>query len=525
MSFPIQYKQQQQQQPTTTLINNTKQQQQIDNNMSSSVKKILSTSNINPNILKTSYAVRGKVVIKANQIEHDLKSENHNYPFQDIVYCNIGNPQQLKQKPLTFHRNVLSLLTSSDWLKNEEQKGLLKKLVKEDVVLRAEKMINAIDSHSTGAYTHSQGYEFVREDIAQFIEERDGLKKGTVSIDRIFITDGASPGVQLGLKMLIRNDKDGIMIPIPQYPLYSATIDLCGGSQVPYYLQEETGWSLGIEELERSYEEYSKKGINVRALVIINPGNPTGQVLDKSNMEDIIRFCMKRGVVLLADEVYQENNYTNGKKPFYSFNKIAHDMGVGKEIEMISYHSVSKGFIGECGRRGGYFQLSEGIDASVKDELYKIASVNLCPNADGQLMVDLMVNPPKKGEPSYEQYINERDTILNSLKRRAEKLVSLLNSLEGVSCQPVEGAMYAFPKIELPEKAIKKAKELGLAPDLFYVMELLENTGLTTVPGSGFQQKEGTYHFRTTILPPESQIESVVERMAKFHAKFMQTYK
>ncbi|KAF0984143.1 hypothetical protein FDP41_007320 [Naegleria fowleri] len=118
------------------------------------------------------------------------------------------------------------------------------------------------------------------------------------------------------------------MIPIPQYPLYSATIDLCGGSQVPYYLEEESGWGLTMPELERAYEEATKKGQNVRALVIINPGNPTGQVLERSHMEQVIQFCLKKGVVLLADEVYQENNYTNGKKPFYSFNKIAYEMGV-----------------------------------------------------------------------------------------------------------------------------------------------------------------------------------------------------
>nr|CAG4716117.1 unnamed protein product [Naegleria fowleri] len=489
------------------------------------IKKVLTTQSINPNILKTSYAVRGKVVIRANQIEHELKTNPSAFAFQDIVYCNIGNPQQLKQKPLTFHRNVLSLLTASHWLEDSSKKELLSQMVNRDVLERAERILSNIDSKSTGAYTHSQGYEFVREDVAAFIEQRDGLKKGTIHSDRIFLTDGASPGVQLCLKTLIRNDHDGIMIPIPQYPLYSATIDLCGGSQVPYYLEEESGWGLTMPELERAYEEATKKGQNVRALVIINPGNPTGQVLERSHMEQVIQFCLKKGVVLLADEVYQENNYTNGKKPFYSFNKIAYEMGVEKQLEMISFHSVSKGFTGECGRRGGYFQLGEAVDPAVKEELYKISSVNLCPNADGQIMVDLMVRPPAPGEASYEEYIKERDAILNSLKRRAEKLVKMLNSLEGVSCQPVEGAMYAFPQITLPEKAIQKAKELGMAPDLMYVLELLEQTGICVVPGSGFQQKPGTHHFRTTILPSEEQIEGVVDRMAKFHAKFMNQYK
>ncbi|KAF0984142.1 hypothetical protein FDP41_007319, partial [Naegleria fowleri] len=107
----------------------------------------------------------------------ELKTNPSAFAFQDIVYCNIGNPQQLKQKPLTFHRNVLSLLTASHWLEDSSKKELLSQMVNRDVLERAERILSNIDSKSTGAYTHSQGYEFVREDVAAFIEQRDGLKK------------------------------------------------------------------------------------------------------------------------------------------------------------------------------------------------------------------------------------------------------------------------------------------------------------------------------------------------------------
>jgi alanine transaminase len=484
-------------------------------------KKIFTSSSMNKNVLRAEYAVRGAIVVRADEINRQLQSNpNHKFPFNDIVFCNIGNPQQLGQKPISFFRNVLSLVTSPELIDHQG----LQQTWKEDIFTRARTILKGIDSKSTGAYTHSQGLRSIRENVAKFITKRDGIEdQALISPDSIFLTDGASPGVQSGLRALIRDGNDGIMIPIPQYPLYSATIQLHGGQQIGYYLNEEKGWSLEVDELERSYKEATNRGVNVRALVIINPGNPTGQTLSKSNMEAIIDFCERRDVLLLADEVYQENVYSD--KPFNSFLKVVDEMGKLETFEMISYHSVSKGFLGECGRRGGYFHLSPAIDKSVQEELYKLVSISLCPNVDGQIMVDLMTNPPKKDDPSYSTYIQERDAILSSLKRRATKLVDTLNSLEGISCQKAEGAMYAFPKITIPTKAVAAAQTKGISPDALYVLELLENAGICVVPGSGFGQRDGTYHFRTTFLPPEGKMDDVSERVKKFHNDFLTRYK
>jgi len=325
--------------------------------------------------------------------------------------------------------------------------------------------------------------------------------------------------------LLIRRENDGIMIPVPQYPLYSATIELYGGSKVGYYLDEEKNWGLSISELSRSLKEAQGKGINVRALAVINPGNPTGQVLDRKNMEEIVEFCHRHRLVLLADEVYQENVYTKDK-PFTSFKKVLTESkeSVRSGFELASFHSVSKGVSGECGKRGGYMELI-GFDPLVKQEIYKLASIGLCPNTIGQIVVDLMVRPPKAGEESYKLYKQERDDVYDSLKRRAHLLVGSLNELEGVSCNDPEGAMYAFIKITLPNKAIQAAKEAGKSPDTFYCIQMLDHTGVCVVPGSGFGQKEGTWHFRTTFLPPENQIQSVIDSISKFHKEFMAKYK
>ena len=255
--------------------------------------------------------------------------------------------------------------------------------------------------------------------------------------------------------------------------------------------------------------------------MIINPGNPTGAALGLDNQKEIVQFCKDEGILLVADEVYQENVYAEGKS-FTSFKKVVRDLGV--DIPIVSLNSTSKGFFGECGRRGGYMEVC-GIDKGVAEQLYKLSSIGLCSNLAGQIVMALVMKPPKEGDASYPLYKQEKDDILSSLKRRAVTLVNGLNALEGVSCQEAEGAMYAFPKIDLPAKFLKEAEGSGMAPDALYCMRLLEATGIVVVPGSGFGQVEGTWHFRTTFLPAEADIEGVVQKMTKFHGDFMDAYR
>ena len=120
------------------------------------------------------------------------------------------------------------------------------------------------------------GIAAFRESVAKYIEKSDRVPRP--SINDIFLTEGASQGVHMLLSMLICKKQDGIMIPIPQYPLYSASIALNGGTAVPYYLDEESGWQLNSDELQNSYNEAKSKGINIKCICIINPGNPTGAI-------------------------------------------------------------------------------------------------------------------------------------------------------------------------------------------------------------------------------------------------------
>jgi len=310
------------------------------------------------------------------------------------------------------------------------------------------------------------------------------------------------------------------MIPIPQYPIYSATIDHYGGQKVGYYLDEKSGWGLNMKELERSLSNAKAQGIKVNSFVLINPGNPTGQVLSKNEIQDIVKFCSKHGLVLLADEVYQENVYDENAS-FYSCKRAAYDAGLIQDdsIELISFHSTSKGLFGECGRRGGYMELV-GIDPTVKDHLYKLASASLCSNVPGQIMTSLMVNGPKPGDVSYESHEAEKKAIYESLKRRAKIITEGLNDIPGFSCQEAQGAMYVFPKVTLPQGAIDYALKNGVSADTLYAVSLLENKGICVVPASGFGQEEGRVGFRTTILPSEDEMVRVIAAIRKHHEEF-----
>ncbi|OGR67156.1 MAG: aminotransferase class I/II [Elusimicrobia bacterium GWC2_61_19] len=463
---------------------------------------------VNSKLLEAHYAVRGKIVNRAHELEAQGKK---------IIYCNIGNPQALKQKPITFVRQVLSLVEYPALMAQPAAAGLFPA----DAVKRA-RLILEKNPSGTGAYTQSAGLPFIRQAVADFINKRDGIP---VDPNRLILTDGASKGVQSVFTMLTNKEGDGYMIPIPQYPLYSATIALYGARQINYFLDEGSNWQLNEEELTRSIEAARKDGINPVAIAVINPGNPTGAVLSKENIEMIIRFARKHRLSVLADEVYQENVYGKGLK-FHSFAKVMHELGE-KEVTLFSFHSVSKGFLGECGHRGGYMEVRNMPD-DVYAEMIKLQSIGLCSNVGGQLVTYLMVAPPAKGEESHELYIKERDAILNDLKEKAEILGRGLNEIEGMSTDIPHGAMYAFVKFELPHKKgadlSKLTEEARLkyeaARDTEYCLRLLEETGICVVPGSGFGQLPGTLHFRTTFLPPKEDIKALVEKMKTFHAAY-----
>ncbi|EGN92169.1 hypothetical protein SERLA73DRAFT_191509 [Serpula lacrymans var. lacrymans S7.3] len=470
----------------------------------------LSVNSLNPAILNVQYAVRGELAIKAEEHRNSLKQPNHGLPFNKVISSNIGNPQQkgLDQPPITFTRQVAALMEYPALAE------LAPNAFPQDVIARAKELYEEIGS--IGAYSHSQGVPLIRQSVANFIAERDGYPSDPA---HIFLTGGASAGVSLLISMLISSPNSGILIPIPQYPLYTATLAQHHGTAVPYHLDESSDWSTSVAEIEAALEKAKKDGIETKALVIINPGNPTGALLDEATQEKLIHLCEKHSLVLLADEVYQTNLHHPDTHPFTSFKKLV--CKLNSPIALVSFHSISKGVSGECGRRGGYFECTN-ISDEIMALIYKMVSVGLCPPLSGQIGVDTMVRPPKPGDESYALWKQETDTTHKVLAQRTQVMAERLNKLPGVSCVDSPGALYLYPKIDLSDKAIAAAKKAGKEPDAFYALALLDQTGICVVPGSGFGQKQGEFHYRLTCLCPG--VEEYVGALEKFHLDFSKKY-
>ena len=272
-------------------------------------------------------------------------------------------------------------------------------------------------------------------ELVRWSTERDGHP---ASASKIYLTAGASTGVSNLMQILISSPTDGVLIPIPQYPLYTAALALNSARPVPYYLVESAAWGLDIDDVRRSVAKARSEGTTLKAIVVINPGNPTGNCLSHANMADIVRLCYDEGLVLFADEVYQDNIY-HPTQSFISFKKVLAGCGApyADNVELVSFHSISKGQTGECGRRGGYFELVNFGDEA-EEQVYKMASIQLCPSLSGQIGVDVLVAPPKEGDASFELWTQERSAIADTLKGRSEILLDAFNELEGVSCNAAE---------------------------------------------------------------------------------------
>ncbi|KAK8441867.1 alanine transaminase [Candidozyma auris] len=480
---------------------------------------------LNESTLEAKYAVRGKIPIRADELRSQLDSnENHGLPYDRIISANIGNPQQLDQKPLSWYRQVLSLTQYPNLISKIEklEPTVRDHLYPADTVQRARKLLKS--TGSVGAYSHSQGDAGIRQSVANFIERRDGYPADP---NDIFLTSGASAAVSYLIQVLSSSDKSGFLIPIPQYPLYTASIALNNAVPIGYFLNEDKQWSTDPEQIRDLIAENKEKGVQIKALVVINPGNPTGAILKENDIVEVINIAAEHGIAIIADEVYQENvfhgEFISVKKVLAKLLESDHELY--KNVQLASLHSTSKGVSGECGQRGGYMELV-GFTREVRDIIFKLASINLCSVVSGQILVELMINPPVKGDPSYELYHHETSSIHRDLQKRASSLYEAFTKMADVDCQKPQGAMYLFPRLNFSKDQYpalyKKAEELNLTIDEFYCTELLERTGICCVPGNGFGQVPGTAHLRTTFLPPGTEW---ISSWAAFHEKFVQTYK
>ena len=212
---------------------------------------------------------------------------------------------------------MLSILEYPPLLENEEalRNGFG---YKQDVIDRAKWLLSEVKS--VGAYSQSQGVPGIRESVAKYIERRDGYPSDPGSI---FLSAGASSGVNTLMNVICAKPETGILVPIPQYPLYTATLSVLNARCVPYYLEENKAWGTDISAIREAYKKAKAEGTDVRAMVVINPGNPTGASLSAADVRTVLEFAADEKLVVLGDEVYQTNVFIGH---FTSFKKGLRDL-------------------------------------------------------------------------------------------------------------------------------------------------------------------------------------------------------
>ncbi|XP_069477881.1 alanine aminotransferase 2-like isoform X2 [Ambystoma mexicanum] len=419
------------------------------------------------------------------------------------------------QKPMTFIRQVCAICAYPELLNSAS--------LPEDAKQRARDILKNVAGGTIGAYNVEYSVFDLPEKMAKYIERRDGGIPSRAS--NVIISVGASRAILSALSMVIVEEegkKTGVMISTPRWPGYMDAIKWIGAVEVEYYLNEENGWTPNMQEIRRALYE-ARTHCNPKVLCIENPGNPTGCVQNRECIEEVIRLAAEENLLLFADEVYQDTVFAPGCY-FHSFKKVLFEMGpeYSENVQLISIHSISKGHTAEAGMRCGYLEFVN-IEEAVLECLHLSAFFGH-PPVLGMIVMGLMLDPPMPGEPSYDNFMAEKQETLNNLAVKARLTEEMLNQAPGIHCNPIQGAIHAFPRIEIPDKAVKVAQAQGLEPDVFFCRKLLDETGIILVPGSAFGQLPGTHHFRLPFLDPVEKLKTILTSIKDYHRKFQQEY-
>jgi len=345
-----------------------------------------------------------------------------------------------------------------------------------------EHLWDAVNAHreSGESYSSSQGIVEARQAVADYYQ-----KLGVdVEKENVLIGNGLSEIVWFGIGALA-NPGENILLPSPTYPLYSSAAKYLLVETRYYSLDEEKEWEPDCDEIRANINEKTK------AIVVINPNNPTGANYSKSTLKEIVGIAGEHNIVVLADEIYSMERFT--KKPHVPLASL------GSDVPVLSMNGLSKNFFA-TGFRVGWIAANNYMaeNSDLLDAINKLGRARLCSVHPFQYCVKAALEGPMDFLKEYTKKIGERQIYAN--KR--------LNEIEGLSCVKPEASFYAFPRIELD---IKSDKE--------FVMELLRETGVCTVFGEGFGQKKGTHHFRIVTLPTVPELTEAFDKIEGFVKK------
>ena len=340
-------------------------------------------------------------------------------------------------------------------------------------------------SHSAG-YCDSKGIFSARKAIMHDAQEKQ--IKG-VTLDDIFIGNGVSELIIMAMQALL-NDGDEVLLPAPDYPLWTAAVSLAGGKAVHYLCDEENDWSPNLADIRAKITPQTK------ALVIINPNNPTGALYNRETLKALAAIAHEHNLVIFADEIYDRMLYDSHQH--ISIASLIND------VLVVTFNGLSKNYRA-CGYRVGWMILS-GNKAIAEDYisgLNILASMRLCANVPGQWAIQTALG-------GY-QSINELIAPEGRLCRQRNLAYDLITAIPGVSCSKPAAALYLFPKLD---PAI-----YPITDDQQFIAQLLEEEHVLLVQGSGFNWVRPD-HFRIVFLPYEEELRVAIQRIAAFLERY-----
>lgn len=336
-------------------------------------------------------------------------------------------------------------------------------------------------SNASG-YTDSKGLFAPRKAIMHYTQEK---KIAGVGIDDVYLGNGASELIVMSMNALL-NTGDEVLVPAPDYPLWTAAVSLSGGSPVHYVCDEQAGWLPDINDIKKKITS------NTKAIVVINPNNPTGALYPVELLEQIVELARQHQLIVFADEIYDKVLY-DGE----SHTSLA---ALADDVLFITFNGLSKNYR-SCGYRAGWMVVS-GEKKHANDYiegLNMLASMRLCANAPGQYAIQTALG-------GY-QSINDLVAPGGRLLRQRDLAYRLLTDIPGVSCVKPKSALYLFPKLD--------PGMYPIADDQQFAYELLAEERVLIVQGTGFNCPT-TDHFRVVFLPNSDDLADAMGRIARF---------
>ena len=331
-------------------------------------------------------------------------------------------------------------------------------------------------------YCDSKGLFSARKAVMQYYQQK-GMRK--VDIDDIYIGNGASELIVMAMQALLNNG-DEMLVPSPDYPLWTAAVTLSGGHAVHYRCDEGADWHPDLDDIRARITP------RTRGLVLINPNNPTGAVYGSEFQLELIEIARQHNLIIFADEIYDKILYDD----------ISHTSVCTQcdDVMVVTFNGLSKAYRA-CGFRQGWMVITgpKGRARGYIEGLEMLASMRLCANVPMQHAIQTALG-------GY-QSINELILPGGRLRRQRDKAWELLNEIPGVSCVKPKGALYMFPRLD--------PKVYDIRDDQKMVFDLLQQEKLLLVQGTGFNWPAPD-HFRLVFLPREEELEEAIGRLARF---------